>query len=193
MTPDESTENLRITGSAAALRDAREDDSDDYCRWMMQGEWRNYDAPWEFENVVFDKPILQNQFQRLFLVDRNSPRKRLIITDSTDDPVGWVNRYGDRRFPSCWLIGICIGDDGYFNRGIGSDALRLWVDYLFANSDVHRIGLSTYDFNPRMIRVAEKLGFTHEGTDRELVHWQKRWVDRLNFGVLRDEWRRLHD
>ncbi len=46
----------------------------------------------------------------------------------------------------------------------------------------------TYSFNPRMIRVAEKLGFMHEGTEREVINWQGEWLDRLCFGILRKEW-----
>ena len=59
-----------------------------------------------------------------------------------------------------------------------------WRDY----SDIHRISLDTWSFNPRMIRVAQKLGFVYEGAQREMQQWQGEWLDLLHFGMLRSEW-----
>jgi RimJ/RimL family protein N-acetyltransferase len=133
----------------------------------------------------------KERFTKRFLNDSSLPRQKAIICLKEDQnkPLGWMNRYGDERFPSAWLIGICICEDDYLNKGFGAEAFRLWIDYLFANSDIHRLGFATYSFNPRMIRVGEKLGFTHEGTDREIIFWQNEWLDRLHFGLLRREWK----
>jgi len=57
------------------------------------------------------------------------------------------------------------------DAGCGTEALQLWVDYLFSNSDVHRTALATYSLNPRMIGLAEKVRFVHEGRDSEIVEW----------------------
>jgi RimJ/RimL family protein N-acetyltransferase len=92
------------------------------------------------------------------------------------------------RSPETWTIGIDICEDEYLERGLGTEALRLWVDYLFANSTVHRIGLDTWSFNPRMVRVAEKLGFTPEGAQRQVLQWQNHWLDLIHYGMLRAEW-----
>jgi RimJ/RimL family protein N-acetyltransferase len=74
------------------------------------------------------------------------------------------------------------------NKGHGTEALRLWVDYLFLNSEIHRLGFDTYSFNVRMVHVGEKLGFALEGTEREVIYWLDAWLDRLHFGLLRSEW-----
>jgi RimJ/RimL family protein N-acetyltransferase len=135
-----------------------------------------------------DEDKVRNLFAKRFMNGLTTPRTCAIIAVIENKPLGWVNRYVEKRFPDSWLVGIDICEDEYLNRGIGTEALRLWVDYLFANSDIHRIGFATYSFNPRMRRVAQKLGFTYEGTDREIIRWQNKWVDRLHFGILRQEW-----
>ncbi len=84
--------------------------------------------------------------------------------------------------------GIDICEDEYLGRGIGTQALGLWVDYLFENSDVHRIGLDTWSFNQRMMHVAEKVGFVYEGAQRELREWQGERIDAVHYGMLRREW-----
>ena len=188
-TPEKDTNPHVITsGSEVILRDALSSDVDSYVRWMKQGEWQQYDAPWETDRLPHDEHDVRILFKERFMRNLLLPRSRAIIATADSKPLGWVNRYADKRFPDAWFIGIDICEDDYLNRGLGTEAFRLWVDYLFSNSNIHRIGCATYSFNPRMIRVAEKLEFTHEGTDREIIKWQGEWVDRLHFGILKQEW-----
>lgn len=177
-------------GKKVVLRGARPSDLETYLRWMEGGEWLQYDAPWCNMTDFTSPTVAKERFTKRFLNDSSLPRQKAIICLKEDqgNPMGWVNRYGDKRFPSAWLIGIDICEDDYLNKGLGAEAFGLWVDYLFSNSDVHRIGFATYSFNPRMIRVGEKLGFVHEGTDREVICWNGNWLDRLHFGMLRKEW-----
>ena len=111
-----------------------------------------------------------------------------MIVAEDDHLIGLVNRYPHERFPDLFLVGIRICEDDFLNRGYGTEALRLWINYLFDNSTVHRIGAATWSFNPRAIALLNKVGFTHEGTERELALWQGQWQNRLHFGMLRSEW-----
>lgn len=170
------------------LRDGLLPDVDDYVRWMKQGEWMQFDAPWEAVWQSMTEEEVRKSFTERFLHDLPLPRKRAIIATKEKRTLGWVNRYGHKKFPGAWSIGIDICEDDHLNRGFGTEAFGLWVDYLFSNSDVHRIGFDTYSFNRRMTRVGEKLGFAHEGTDREVIYWKGGWLDRLHFGILRGQW-----
>jgi len=87
-------------------------------------------------------------------------------------------------------VGIDICEDKFHNCGMGTEALELWVDYLFGISEIHKLCLDTWSFNPRMIRVAEKVGFISEGRQCEMRLWQGEWLDLHHFGILRDEWSR---
>lgn len=167
--------------------------------WRTHGEWRLYDAPWE--GVETSLTLEQEQeLRRAFLEkcaeEQPQLRTRAVIATFEGRPIGWVSRYGEERSPATWMVGIDICEDDCLERGLGSEALRLWVDYLFASSGVHRIGLDTWSFNPRMVRVAEKVGFVVEGAQREVLQWQGGWLDMIHFGLLRAEWeqkRRLYD
>lgn len=179
------------SGQRVILRDGLSSDTDDYVRWMRQGEWRQFDAPWETDWWSMPDAEIRTKFAERFLKEPSTPRRIAIIASKQKKALGWVNRYGDKRFPGAWLVGIDICEDDCLNKGMGSEAFGLWVDYLFSHSDVHRIGFDTYSFNPRMIRIGEKLGFTHEGTERELIFWKDVWFDRLHYGMLRNEWEKL--
>jgi len=189
--PRDSKAFVIARGDKTILRDRLPSDVDSFIRWQTHGEWREYDAPWESMRTTLTEED-QGQIRAKYLAecaqDQPWPRKRAIVATLENEPLGWVNRYADKRFPDAWLVGINICEDAYLNRGIGTEALGLWIDYLFSNSGVHRIGLDTWSLNPRMVRVAEELGFVYEGTERELIEWQGEWLDRVHFGMLRREW-----
>ena len=49
-------------------------------------------------------------------------------------------------------------------QGIMTEALSLFVDYLFQSTKIHRVQLIIAEGNIASERVAQKCGFTYEGT-----------------------------
>ena len=82
---------------------------------------------------------------------------------------------------------IAIGPSGR-NRGLGSEATRLIIDYVFQHLPINRIGLEVYAFNPRAIHVYERCGFTREGILRSALYWDGEYHDAILMSILRDEW-----
>ena len=178
-------------GDRVQLRDGTPADADAYVRWLTEGEWRQYDAPWEDQNIVYTPERLAGQRQKFLAECAQAPldpRARALIATRDNTPIGRVTRYAHARSPHAWCVGIDICEDAYLNRGLGTQALGLWVDYLFTHSTIHRLGLDTWSLNPRMRRVAAKVGFVYEGAQRQLLEWQGEWLDLLHFGMLRSEW-----
>ena len=134
---------------------------------------------------------LRERFLKSCDYELRDPRYGSMIVAVDGTPLGWVNRYHDKKNDDEWYVGIGIAEDGHWDSGLGTEALWLWVDHLFANSDFHRIGLTTWSFNPRMMRVAEKVGFLREGAQREVREWEGKFLDRMQYGMLRREWEAL--
>ena len=179
-------------GERVILRGWLASDSDSFVRWLADGEWRLFDAPWEgFRSATTAEDEKRDRewfMQQLNKGDESWLSRRAVIATPDNSPLGWVSRYGEKDNPHVCFVGIDICKDAYLNRGLGTEALKLWVDHLFSVSDMHKLGLDTWSFNPRMIRVAEKVGFVYEGRQREMRHWQGEWLDLLHFGILREEW-----
>jgi RimJ/RimL family protein N-acetyltransferase len=193
MSKDKGLVSHVIASSALViLRGWLANDIDHFVRWWAHGKWQLFDAPWEgYRTVVTDEDEKQDRewfVQQLKGGEESWLNRRAVIATPDNIPLGWVSRYGEKENPHVWFVGIDICEDTYLNRGLGTEALRLWVDHLFAVSDIHKLGLDTWSFNPRMIRVAEKVGFVNEGRQREMRHWQGEWLDLLHFGILREEW-----
>ncbi|MEZ4520686.1 MAG: GNAT family protein [Thermomicrobiales bacterium] len=121
---------------------------------------------------------------------RNDADDRLdlsIIDRKTGD---WVGELAitdwDEDNHSCGFR-IAIGPNGR-NRGLGSEATRMIVDYVFKHLPINRIGLEAYAFNPRAIHVYERCGFTREGVARSALYWDGDYHDAILMSILRDEW-----
>ncbi|MBQ2202118.1 MAG: GNAT family N-acetyltransferase, partial [Clostridia bacterium] len=76
--------------------------------------------------------------------------------------VGWVCRYFDlgdvdnpEKIPA---VGIDVPERDARGCGVGTEALREFIEYLRANG-ARRVYTQTWSGNARMLRVAEKLGF----------------------------------
>jgi len=158
---------------------------------MDHGEWLEYDAPWENTSRPLT-PQRREELRKGFIEscegEQPCPRRRAIIADREGRPLGWVNTYQKEDAPGTLYVGICIAEDDCLNRGLGTEALRLWIEYLSAHCDVERIGLETWSFNPRMQRTAEKAGLVLENVKHQEMEWQGELLDMLQYYLLRGEW-----
>ncbi len=177
---------IQSKGDLVMLRSFIETDRGHYKRWQTQGEWLSLDAPWA--RGVTEEKQEKRKKQKGAQIDSDIAKMAVIAT-LDNKPLGWVNRYSGKDRPSVWFVGINICEDDYLNHGFGTEALKLWVDYLFANSEFHKLCLDTWSFNPRMMKVAEKVGFISEGRQRAMQFWQGEWLDLVHYGMLREEWK----
>jgi RimJ/RimL family protein N-acetyltransferase len=67
-------------------------------------------------------------------------------------------------------LGIFIGNKVFRNKGYGSEALSLLIDYGFKALNFHNIMLKVYEFNKNAIKCYEKVGFKQIGKRREALH-----------------------
>ena len=94
----------------------------------------------------------------------------------------------DERNASC-NFRVLLGP-GARDRGLGSEAIKLFVGYGFEHLALHRISLEVYAFNPRARRVYEKVGFTPEGVLRDAIRTDQGWADSTVMAILAPDWPR---
>lgn len=137
-------------------------------------------------------------FDREFLINwyntRNEQTDRLdlAIVDPTQNIlVGEVvvNLYDEKK--QSMNFRILIGPRGR-NRGLGTEATQLMIDYVFKNTNLHQLTLSVYDFNPRAKSVYEKVGFILESIDENELNYDGKWIDSINMKLTRETWTKKH-
>ena len=106
------------------------------------------------------------------------------------DPAGtvdWFKASWGREESACWRIGVAILP-GMRGRGIGTQAQRLLVDYLFAHTRAERIEAFTDKANRAERRALEKIGFCEEGVLRSAQWRNGAWCDQVLYSILRSSW-----
>ncbi len=68
-------------------------------------------------------------------------------------------------------MGIVIYEPTVLEWRIGTKALTMWIDHLFNEMPLVRVGYTTWSGNERMIKVGEKLGMTMEARLRKVRYW----------------------
>lgn len=86
-------------------------------------------------------------------------------------------------------IRIALFHEEDLNKGYGTEAMRLMVDEVFTKFNLHRLELDVFDFNPRAVRVYEKLGFKQEGVLRDTLFYDGEYHSTIIMSILEDEWR----
>ena len=77
--------------------------------------------------------------------------------------------------------------ESHRGRGIALDACRARDAFLFFRLGLRRLEWRVLDFNKPSQRLAERLGYRHEGTLREVASIDGRWRNLEIFSLLRDE------
>lgn len=86
-------------------------------------------------------------------------------------------------------VGIMIGDKTCWNKGYGTETMRLLLDIGFGTLNLNRIYLRVDRLNAGGIRAYEKAGFVHEGAFRQGTYREGCYEDMLFMSVLRSEWK----
>jgi len=179
---------VEIIGNRVILRDPRPEDVDARLRWVTcEVAWQEWDAPWEGRSLAL--PGREDEARRAILESMSkplpTPRNQLWIEHKGGPLLGWVNHYHyDEKERTTW-VGINICESSFWGQGLGTEALRLWLGYLFDSLDLECVRLGTWSGNVRMIWCAEKCGFVLAKRSVGLREVRGERYDALEFEVAR--------
>ncbi len=178
------TDEIVAKESSVALVRRKKKHFDLFQKWYANdGEWQKFDAPWEEMPKLDTARAWVNYLKNLGKEKSGKYRQLLIKHDG--DYAGWLSIYDDGAHPEAKMIGIDICEDAKLNRGIGTRALKLGIQYIFRTYQCPSIGLVTWSFNPRMIHVAKKVGFSEVPREKKARLWNGQWIDRHVFMLKR--------
>ena len=115
-----------------------------------------------------------------------------VIEDNAHHIVGVITHFKSRT-PVTRELGYRLFDPKLSGRGYVTEACGLLVDYLFNVHQYHRLELLSAPENVASIRVAQKCGFSPEGTLRQSFFINGRYQDVQVFSLLRPEWEASKD
>lgn len=178
--------DFELQGYKIILRPTTNDDMEDYRRWNDPSlKASQYDGPW-YRNDDLSKLIEART--KIVQGGLQPPYRFLELYTHEDEHIGWLNAYHNENDPHATAVGIAIMEESHWGRGLGTEALVLWVDYLFREMNLTRIGFTTWEGNPMMLGLGRKLGFAEEARIRKSCLVNGRFYDRISMGILREEW-----
>ena len=156
------------------LRDMKASDIEDYVRWFTaETEWgTEWDAPWEWEETTeeAERQSWTEYYEKVKDLPPDAPRWKFEI-ELDGRHVGWVSRYFDLGYldnpDKIPAVGIDLAEPDARNRGVGTEALRQFIDYLKTHG-AKCVYTQTWSGNAAMLRTAEKLGFVPYARDKDL-------------------------
>jgi len=95
--------------------------------------------------------------------------------------IDWINRTAS--------TGAIIGEAAYREKGYGSEAKAIVLQYAFDTLDLHRICSTVLATNLRSLAYLKKSGYRQEGVLREHIYRNGERVDEIQLGILAEEWR----
>jgi RimJ/RimL family protein N-acetyltransferase len=179
-------EIFMLYGKRIRLRGNERDDLPKYVVWLNDPEVRQYiskfmpisqaaEEQW-FENMLKRPP----EEQSLAIEIKDGDGWRLIGNSGIFD-INWRTRSAE--------VGLFIGDKSCWNKGYGTEVMRLLLRHGFCTLNLNRIFLHVYPENLGGVRAYEKAGFVHEARLRETEFRDGAYCDTLIMRALRSEWK----
>jgi RimJ/RimL family protein N-acetyltransferase len=142
-------------------------------------------------------PMIEMSLEKFIeeLATTRAKSEVLLVIEATEGdstrPIGNCGLHGIDSKDRNATFGIVIGEKDYWNRGYGTEAAGLLINYGFQQLNLHRISSYAFDFNERSIKLHKNLGFREEGRLRQATFKNGQYHDHVQFGLLREEWRGL--
>ncbi len=115
---------------------------------------------------------------------------KLHIVDKSDKLVGAIMYFQSFTHIDGSEIAYRILRPEDRGKGYMSEALALFVAYVFGIKPVNRFMLRIFPENMPSKKLAEKCGFKYEGTLRQAMFHNGRFMDIDLFGLMRQDWQK---
>ncbi|MDC2863737.1 GNAT family N-acetyltransferase [Bacillus sp. BP-3] len=161
---------IKIVGQKIVLKEATHQDLDELYYWKYEEkeqEAKKWNGPYIPELKLTKEEFLKSWDKDSQIIPNVPSTLVIIVGDTLIGTVGayWVDKNTN------WLeTGIVIYDKNYWNGGYGTEAYKLWIDFLFKSTELHRLGMK------------------EEARIRQARMVDGKYFDAIKMGILRTEW-----
>jgi RimJ/RimL family protein N-acetyltransferase len=138
-----------------------------------------------FPRGILSQPAFQKGFQENGFWSKEDGM--LVIVNSADQILGHIEFFKTVNYLDEFELSYQIYDAEQRGKGVMTEAVIMMVKYLFETKQMNRIRLVIHPDNAASQRLAEKCGFTHEGTARGAWYNKGRHNDVEIYSILHDD------
>lgn len=112
---------------------------------------------------------------------------RMLILSKDGEYVGEILYFKGLDYQSGYEVGYELFDQKFAGKGYMSEALLLFCAYMFSIRPINRIQVNAMEGNAASCKVAEKCGFSYEGTMRRATFHNGQYHNLRLYSLLREE------
>lgn len=177
-----------ITGNRVLIRGIEYEDLPQVYRWSNDQEIKELFDP-IIEFLSFDEFV-----DRFNKTGKSKEHMDFTIVETeTKKPIGICTLKDIDYINKNSLCTLYIGDADSRDKGYGSEAMKLLLEFAFKDLNLKRVGLWVFDFNKMAIKCYKKCGMKVEGIMRDGVYRNGNYHDMYFMGILRHEYEEISD
>jgi RimJ/RimL family protein N-acetyltransferase len=168
------------------VRGLKESDlSGEYPSWFEDQEINQYNSHGTF-------PKTESWFRSYYESINNENHIIWAICHQDDGHIGNVSLQSINNINRNAEFAILVGNKSHWGKSIGTEAGFILLNHGFSKLNLERIYCGTSSTNKGMNKLAEKLGMQKEGLRRKHLFLEGKWVDMIEYGILKDEFIERH-
>ena len=172
----------KLVGDNIYLSPRNMEDAEKFVEWLNDFQVTDYTGrSAKLLTLEGEKEYLQKNV--------NSEANFAIIRLEDDKMIGSVSLEQISHIHRGATLGIFIGDKDGRNKGFGTEAVRLILDYGFNYLNLNNINLHVMEFNERAIACYKKCGFKEYGRRRKCYFLNGKYYDKIEMDILSEEFK----
>ncbi len=152
----------QLAGAKCYLSPCLLEDADHWVEWF-----NDLEVTIPLGDEAYTPTSLEGEQEAIREILEDNSHVFTIVDSQTDQAIGRCMFFRVDAVNRTAMLGIVIGEKGYWDQGYGQEAVSLLLDYGFNLLNLDSVMLGTFSFNKRAIRCYEKLGFKLIGRRRD--------------------------
>jgi RimJ/RimL family protein N-acetyltransferase len=169
----------KLTGKKCYLSPIDINDVEKYTEWLNDPEVSKY--------FISYSQMVSIENEKEILAKLCKGHNYGIIDIKTNELIGNCGFGSIDHIDQIAEIGLFIGNKTFWNKGYGTEALSLLIDYGFKALNLNNIMLRVFENNKGAIKCYEKIGFKHIGIRRESSQRDLQKQNMLYMDILRND------
>jgi RimJ/RimL family protein N-acetyltransferase len=128
--------------------------------------------------------VLNEITEKEALIKISKEHNYSIIDNETNELIGILGFIDIDHINQTAEVGIAIGNKKYWDKGYGTEAIQLLLDYGFKALNFHNVLIRVYSFNTRAKKCYEKVGFKEIGSRREALKRENKIYDIVYMDII---------
>ncbi|MGM0365625.1 MAG: GNAT family N-acetyltransferase [Actinomycetota bacterium] len=161
----------KIVGRKTIIRKLEERDLDKSLLWLKDPEVNKYLSQ-DFAGLNKQQEDEWYQFMK-----RSKNDLAFAIETTTGRYIGNCALHKINWFRKTAEFGIVIGEKNYWNKGYGTEAVKIVISYATRKLKLRSIVLNVYEYNKRAIKAYQKCGFLLKKILQKDHYYNRRYWD----------------